>query len=236
MGRMFEKRKHRIFARNAKMSKIFTKIGREITMAVKSGGPDPGGNSRLRAAIQNGKANNMPKDRVDAAINKAAGKDEASFEELLYEGYAPYGVALMIETATDNPTRTVANVRMYLTRNNGSLGTAGSVAFTFERKALFKIEDNGMDLDDLTLEAIDFGADEISREEDGIYITLDFVNYGKMQSFLESKGFTVLESEKMRVPTSTVELSPNQIETVQNLIDLIEDDDDVQAVFHNMRD
>lgn len=236
MGRVFEKRKHRIFARNDKLSKIFTKIGREITMAVKSGGADPNGNSRLRAAIQNGRAQNMPKEKIDNAIKKAVSKDESSFEETVYEAYAPFGVALMIECATDNPTRTVANLRMYLSRNNGSLGTTGSVGFLFERKAFFKLEDKGIDADELTLEAIDFGAEEVAKEEDGIYITTDFTDYGKMQSFIEQKGFTIIESSKLRVPTTTVELSESQVESVNALIDILEDDDDVQAVYNNMKD
>ena len=163
MGRVFEKRKHRIFARNDKLSKIFTKIGREITMAVKSGGADPGGNSRLRAAIQNGRAQNMPKEKIDNAIHKAISKDESDFQEIVYEAFAPFGVAMMIECASDNPTRTVANLRMYLSRNSGSLGTTGSVAFMFERKAFFQLEDKGIDMDELTLEAIDFGAEEVSK-------------------------------------------------------------------------
>ena len=205
-------------------------------MAVKSGGADPGGNSRLRAAIQNGRAQNMPKEKIDNAIHKAISKDESDFQEIVYEAFAPFGVAMMIECASDNPTRTVANLRMYLSRNSGSLGTTGSVAFMFERKAFFQLEDKGIDMDELTLEAIDFGAEEVSKEDDGIYVTTDFLDYGKMQSFIEQKGFTIIESSKLRVPTTTVDVNEAQIESVNALIDIIEDDDDVQAVYNNMKD
>jgi YebC/PmpR family DNA-binding regulatory protein len=235
MGRIFEKRKHKMFARYAKMAKIFTRIGKEIAMAAKSGGPDPTVNPRLRLAIQNAKANNMPKANVDAAIKRATNKDEKDYEEIVYEGYAPHGIAIVIETATDNPTRTVANIRMYLTRAGGSLGKTGSLDFLFERKGVFKINPNNKNLDDLELQLIDYGLEEINKEEDGeVYIYTDFKDFGNMQKGLDEVGVEIISAELERIPTNTIKLSPEQQAEVLALIEKIEDDDDVQNVFHNL--
>jgi len=235
MGRIFEKRKHTMFARFDKMAKGFTKIGKEIAIAVKQAGPDPAGNPRLRAAIQNAKSINMPKDRVEAAIKRASGKEEKDFEESIFEGYGPYGIAMLIECASDNNTRTVANIRMYFSRANGALGTSGSVAFMFERKGVFKIDDTGRDLEELELELIDFGLEEISKNEDGTFIYTDFTDMGKMQKALEEKGIPILSTTKQRFPATTVELNEAQQSEINALIEKFEDDDDVQAVYHNMK-
>lgn len=235
MGRIFEKRKHRMFARYAKMAKAFTRIGREIAIAVKQGGPDPGGNPRLRMAIQNAKSVNMPKDRVEAAIKRASSKDEKDYEEVVYEGYAPHGIAVVIECATNNPTRTVANVRMYFNRAGGSLGKTGSLDFLFERKGVFKVKGDGLDLEELELELIDFGAQEVYDVEGEVIIETAFEDFGNMQKGLEEKNIEVLSAEVTRIPTNQTELSEEQMNEVQDMIDKIEDDDDVQAVFHNMK-
>ena len=216
------------------MSKAFTKIGKEIAIAVKQGGPDPDNNPRLRLAIQNAKGVNMPKDRVDAAIKRASAKDSSNYEEMTYEGYAPHGVALIVECATDNPTRTVANVRMHFSKGNGSLGTSGSVGFMFEHKGVFKIAKEGVNLEELELELIDFGAEDIVQDEDGIYIYTKFQDFGSMQKGLESKGITPVSAEKQWIPTTTKELSEPQEEDVMKLIEMLEEDDDVQAVYHNL--
>lgn len=235
MGRIFEKRKHKMFARYAKMAKIFTRIGKEIAMAAKAGGPDPSVNPRLRLAMQNAKANNMPKANVDAAIKRATSKDEKDYEEVVYEGYAPHGIAVVIETATDNPTRTVANVRMYLTRAGGSLGKTGSLDFLFERKGVFKINPGNHNLDDLELQLIDSGLEEINKEEDGeVYIYTDFKDFGNMQKALDELGIEIISAELERIPTNTTKLTPEQQAEVLALIEKIEDDEDVQNVFHNM--
>jgi YebC/PmpR family DNA-binding regulatory protein len=234
MGRIFEKRKHKIFARMDKMAKAFTKIGKEIAIAVKNGGADPENNPRLRLAIENGKAVNMPKDRVDAAIKRASFKDSSNYEEITYEGYAPHGVAVMIDCATDNPTRTVANIRMYFSKGNGSLGTSGSVSFMFDRKGVFKIAREGISLDDLELDLIDFGAEDIVPEDDGIYITTRFSDFGSMLKGLESKGIVPVSSEKQWLPLNTKEVSDAEAEDVFKLTEMMEDDDDVLAVYHSM--
>lgn len=235
MGRVFEKRKHKMFARYDKMAKTFTRIGKEVVIAVKQGGPDPGMNPRLRTAIQNAKGVNMPKDRIDAAIKRASSKDEKDFEEFVYEGYGPHGVAILIETATDNTTRTVANIRMHFNRGNGALGKTGSLEFLFERKGVFKIANNSkINLEELELELIDFGAEEIEQEEDAIYISTPFAEFGVMNKALEDKGFTILSAEKLRIPNTLVELNEEQQAEVEKLIDTLEEDDDVQVVFHNM--
>jgi YebC/PmpR family DNA-binding regulatory protein len=235
MGRIFEKRKHKMFARYAKMAKIFTRIGKEIAMAAKAGGPDPSVNPRLRLAMQNAKANNMPKANVDAAIKRATSKDEKDYEEVVYEGYAPHGIAVVIETATDNPTRTVANVRMYLTRAGGSLGKTGSLDFLFERKGVFKINPGTHNLDDLELQLIDSGLEEINKEEDGeVYIYTDFKDFGNMQKALDELGIEIISAELERIPTNTTQLTPEQQAEVLAMIEKIEDDEDVQNVFHNM--
>jgi YebC/PmpR family DNA-binding regulatory protein len=234
MGRIFEKRKHKMFARYAKMAKQFTRIGKEIAIAVKQSGPEPSNNPRLRMAIQNAKSVNMPKDRVDSAIKRAVAKDTAHYEEIVYEGYAPHGVAVVMECATDNPTRTVANIRMYLTRANGSLGKTGSLDFLFDRKGIFKLPKGNLNVEDLELDLIDFGAEEVFEDEGDIYIYTSFTDFGAMQKGLEEKGLEVASAELQRIPTSTVQLTEDQIKEVEAMIEKIEDDDDVQAVYHNM--
>ena len=225
------------------MSKDFTRIGKEIVMAVKEGGPNPDSNARLRTAIQNGKGVNMPKDRVDAAIKRASGKDEKDYQEVVYEGYAPHGVAIVVETATDNPVRTVANVRMYFNRGNGALGTAGSSDFTFTRKGVFKLAAEGLDRDELELELIDVGAEDVyeTTEEDEhgaehqyIVVETAFTDFGQMQQALGAKGANVVSATLQRVPNTTVSLTDEQAEEVEKLNDKLEEDEDVQAVYHTM--
>lgn len=235
MGRIFEKRKHRMFARYAKMAKAFTRIGREIAISVKQGGPDPGGNPRLRMAMQNAKSVNMPKDRVEAAIKRASSKEEKNYEEVVYEGYGPHGIAVVIEAATDNPTRTVANVRLYFNRAGGSLGKTGSLDFLFERKGIFKISAEGQNLEELELDLIDFGAEEVYTDENFIIIETAFTDFGKMQKGLEEKNIAVISAELTRIPNNLTELTAEQQKEVTDMIDKIEEDDDVQAVFHNMK-
>jgi YebC/PmpR family DNA-binding regulatory protein len=233
MGRAYEFRRGRREKRWDWMSKAFTKFGREISMAVKAGGPDPDLNSKLRVVIQNAKTANMPKDRIENAIKKASSKEAGNFEEMVYEGYGPYGVAILVESATDNPTRTVAMVRMHFTRNEGTLGKTGSLDFLFERKGVFKINAAGLDKDELELELIDFGADEVEQVE--IYVYTPFQDFGRMQKALEEKKINVMSSELQRFPTSTVEVSPEQEEEILELIDKFEQEDDVAAVYHNMK-
>ncbi|HYK76859.1 MAG TPA: YebC/PmpR family DNA-binding transcriptional regulator [Daejeonella sp.] len=239
MGRAFEFRKERKFKRWAKMAVQFTRLGKEIVMAVKSGGPNPDANSRLRTAIQNAKAVNMPKDRVEAAIKRASNKDESNYEEIVYEGYAPHGVAVLVETATDNTNRTVANVRSYFTKTNGALGKTGSLDFIFSRKSVFRFEPGEMDLDELELELIDAGLEDLYVEADeegkdvGVIHTA-FEDFGKMQKALEEKGITVLSAKLERVAQSTTSVTEEQAADVLKLIDRLEEDDDVQAVYHNM--
>jgi YebC/PmpR family DNA-binding regulatory protein len=236
MGRIFETRKSTMFARWAKMSKAFTKVGKEIAMSVKQGGPDPATNAKLRAVIQNAKAMNMPKDRIESAIKRALGKEEKDLEEVVYEGYAPHGVALIIETATDNPTRTVANLRLYLNKAGGSLSTQGSVGFMFERKALFRIADTGQDLEELEFSLIDSGAEEVTRTPEGIVIKADFKDYGSMQKALEAMNANIQESLLKRfATTAAAELTDDQEKEVSDLLEKLEDDDDVQNVFHNIQ-
>jgi len=224
-----------MFARFARMAKAFTKMGREIAVAVKQGGDDPANNPRLRMAIQTAKNLNMPKDRIDAAINRASMKDTENFQEIVYEAYAPHGVALMIECATDNPTRTVANVRHILSKHSGSLGASGSVAFLFERKGVFRITTTGLNVDELELELIDFGADEIEHGDGEAIIYTSFEDFSGMQKALEDKNLNVLSAELQRIPTSINELDDASADDVGRLIDKLDEDDDVQAVFHNMR-
>jgi YebC/PmpR family DNA-binding regulatory protein len=236
MGRIFEVRKSTMFARWDKMAKQFTRIGKEIDIAVKQGGPDPDNNSALRRCIINAKAVNMPKDRVDAAIKRAMGKDKTDYNEMLYEGYAPHGVALLIETATDNPTRTVANVRMHFNKANGSLGTSGSVAFLFNHVGEFKIKNNNLNIDELELELIDYGLEEIGENAEGnIVIRTRFSDFGHMSKALEEKGIDLITAELTRIPTSTIELPEEQANDVLKLIDNLEQDDDVQKVYHNLK-
>ncbi|TVR38306.1 MAG: YebC/PmpR family DNA-binding transcriptional regulator [Cryomorphaceae bacterium] len=235
MGRAFEFRKERKFKRWSKMAKQFTRIGKDIAMAVKEGGPDPETNSRLRAVIQNAKAVNMPKENVERAIKKASAKDSGDdYKELIYEGYGPHGIAILVETATDNTNRTVANVRSYFTKHNGSLGTSGSVEFMFERKCHFKIVKTGQDLEELELELIDFGAEEVFDEEDGVMIYGPFEAFGAIQKALEEMGAEIISSGFERIPTTTKKLTEEQEAEVEKLLEKIEDDDDVQQVYHTM--
>jgi YebC/PmpR family DNA-binding regulatory protein len=236
MGRIFEVRKSSMFARWDKMAKNFTRIGKEIAIAVKSSGPDPNNNPALRRCYLNARAVGMPKDRVEAAIKRAMGKDTSNYEELLYEGYAPHGVAVLVETATDNPTRTVANVRMHFTKGHGTLGTSGSVAFGFKHMSEFKIKKNQLDVDELELELIDFGLEEIGENEEGnIIIRTPFNEYGNMSKALEERKLEVISAELTWVPSSTMELNEEQANEVLKLVDHLEQDDDVQKVYHNLR-
>ncbi len=234
MGRAFEKRKHKMFARYDKMAKAFTRVGKDIAIAVKEGGVNPEYNARLRAAIQNARGVNMPKDRIEAAIKRASSKDMKDFEEISYEGYAPHGVALIIETATDNPTRTVANIRMYFNKKNGSLATTGSVTFMFQRKGLFKLDASKVSLDDIELDLIDAGALEIEAEDGQIWVYTDYNDFGNMQKFLEDKQLETVSNELCYIPLNHKELSEEQMDEVLDLIESIEADDDVQRVFHNL--
>lgn len=236
MGRIFQTRKATMFKRYAKMAKQFTKIGREIVMAVKMGGPNPDGNPRLRMIMQNAKAVNMPKVNVEAAIKRASEKDTSNYEEIIYEGYAPHGVPVLVECTTNNPTRTVANVRMYFSRAEGALGTNGSVSFMFEHKALFKIDVANLNADDLELELIDFGLEEISLDEETnqYIIQTTFTDYGKMQSALEERKIPVLETTKTYMPTTTKELTEEQEKEVMAMIEKMEEDDDIENVYHNI--
>ncbi|MBV8253894.1 MAG: YebC/PmpR family DNA-binding transcriptional regulator [Chitinophaga sp.] len=236
MGRIFEVRKSTMFARWDRMAKQFTRIGKDIAIAVKAAGPDPDNNPALRRCIVNAKAVNMPKDRVDAAIKRAMGKDKTDYEEVVYEGYAPHGIAIMVDTATDNTTRTVANVRMHFNKCGGSLGNSGSVGFMFNRVGEFKVKNAGQNLDDLELELIDFGLEEIGEDAEGnIIIRAAFTEFGNMSKALEDKGLEVISTELKRIPANLVELSEDQAKEVLELVDRLEQDDDVQAVFHNLK-
>ncbi|MFM7380762.1 MAG: YebC/PmpR family DNA-binding transcriptional regulator [Bacteroidota bacterium] len=231
MGRAFEYRKARKFARWDKMSKTFTRIGREIAMSVKAGGPEPESNTRLRAAIQNAKAANMPKDRVEAAIKKASNKDEKAYEEVIYEGYAPHGIAVLVETATDNPTRTVANVRHIFSKYGGSMGTSGSVGFLFERKATFRLDPGDRPADELELELIDAGAEDVQVEDGEWTLTAAFTDYGQVQKSLENLGIQIISSELAYISTMTKSLDESHAEECIRLMDMLEEDDDVQNVY-----
>ncbi len=216
------------------MAKTFTKIGKEIAIAVKQGGPDPESNPRLRTLIQNAKTNNMPKDRVDAAIKRASSKDEKDYEEVVYEGYGPYGVAILVETATDNSTRTVANIRMYFTRAGGALGKTGSLDFIFTRKGVFKFDAANIDKEELELELIDHGLDEIEEEEGELVVYTPYTEFAKMQKFLEEKGIHIKSAQLQRIPNTSVALTQEQEDEIMELIEKFEQDDDVQAVYHNV--
>ncbi|MBX2888873.1 MAG: YebC/PmpR family DNA-binding transcriptional regulator [Ferruginibacter sp.] len=236
MGRIFEVRKATMFARWDKMAKNFTRIGKEIVIAVKAGGPDPENNPALRRCYINAKAVNMPKDRVEAAIKRAMGKDHSNYEEITYEGYGPHGVAIMVETATDNPTRTVANVRMHFTKGNGTLGTSGSVAFSFNRMGEFKIKNKNQNLEELELDLIDFGLEEIGEDTEGnIIIRTSYNDFGSMAKALDEKGIEVETAELTRIPANTVELGEEDANDVLKLVDKLEQDDDVQKVYHNLK-
>ena len=239
MGRIFEVRKSTMFARWDRMSKQFTRIGKEIAIAVKAGGPEPDTNPALRRCVQNAKSVNMPKDRVEAAIKRAMGKDTENFEEILYEGYGAYGVAILVETATDNPTRTVANVRSYFNKCNGNLGTSGSVSFQFKKMGVFKLNMEGIDPDELELELIDFGLEELgegSGENDTTVLVLRcaFTDFGNLQKALEDKKITPISAELEWIPTTTVPVTDEQADEISKLIDKLEQDEDVNKVFHNM--
>ena len=235
MGRAYEYRKARMYKSWGSMSKTFTRISKEIIMCVKSGGPDPANNSRLRVLMQNARAANMPKDTVMGSIKKAAGKDQADIKEFVYEGYAPHGIAVLVETASDNHTRTVANVRSYFNRTGGALGTSGSVGFLFEHKCIFKVKGKpGQDLEELELSMIDEGAQEIFAEEENIIISGEFEDFGAIQKYLEDNGFEIISAEFERIATQTKELTPEQAAEVEKTLVRFEDDDDVTNVFHNM--
>lgn len=235
MGRIFEKRKYVMFARFKKMSKAFNRIGKDIEIAVKAAGPDPKSNSHLRIAIQNAKSVNMPKDRIEAAIKRASNKDTSGYFEIIYEGYAPHGIAVVVECATDNQTRTVSNVRHHFKEYGGSLATTGSIAFMFERKGLFKIAvEKIKDIDEFELEMIDHGLDELTGDEQFLYVYTSFHNFGAMQKALEEKGIEPSSTELQYVPTTTKELTDEQKKEVNELIEAMEEDDDVQNVYHNM--
>jgi YebC/PmpR family DNA-binding regulatory protein len=235
MGRAFEFRKARKMKRWGKMAVTFTRIGKEIAMAVKQGGPDPENNPRLRVAVQNAKAENMPKDRVEAAIQRASNKDSKDYQEVVYEGKGPYNVSIIIETATDNPTRTVANIRVPFNRNNGELIKTGSLDYIFDRKCIFKIDPAGQNLEDLELQLIDYGLEEIEQVEDETLVYTAFTDFGNMQKGLEEQGITIISVDKERIPNMFVELTPEQLEEVNKLIDRLEEDEDVQNVFHNIK-
>lgn len=239
MGRIFETRKHTMFARWDRMAKQFARIGKEITIAVKAGGGDPANNPLLRRVIQNARSVNMPKDKVEAAIKRALGKDAEDFTEIVYEGYAPHGVAVMVETATNNPTRTVSNLRTHFNKGNGTLGNSGTVAFLFKRMGVFRLDPAGLDPDELELELIDAGLEEIGettgeKGEPQLLLRCAFNDFGQLQKALEDRGITPISAESEYVPLTPVELPENQATEVLRLIDRLEQDDDVQKVFHSL--
>lgn len=236
MGRAFEFRKARKMKRWSAMAKTFTRLGKDIVMAVKDGGPDPDANSRLRAIIQNAKAANMPKDNIERAIKRASDKNTEDYKEVLFEGYAPHGIAILIETATDNNNRTVANIRSYFNKCNGSLGTSGSVEFMFDHSCNFRIPSEGLDPEELELELIDFGAEEVFQDEDGIHIYAPFESYGAIQKELEEREIEILSSGFERMPQVTKKLDAEQVADVEKLLEKIEEDDDVQNVYHTMEE
>ena len=236
MGRAFEFRKARKMKRWSAMSKAFTRIGKDIVMAVKEGGPDPDANSRLRAVIQNAKAVNMPKDNVERAIKRASDKSLGDYKEVLFEGYAQHGIAVLIETATDNNTRTVANVRSYFNKTDGSLGTSGSVVFMFDHTCNFRIDGEGLDLEELELELIDHGIEEIFEDEDGVLIYAPFESFGDIQSYIETNNIEILSSGFERIPQVTKKLSEEEAADVEKLLEKLEEDDDVQNVYHTMEE
>lgn len=242
MGRAFEYRKARKLKRWGNMSKTFTRIGKEITIAVKASGPDPANNPRLRALLQNARSENMPKDTVERAIKKATDKEAGDYKEITYEGYGPHGIAIFVEAATDNNTRTVANVRSYFTKHGGSLGTQGSLTFLFDHKSVFKIKPkDGLSLEDLELELIDYGVDELHEDEDeegntSIVLYGGFEDYSNIQKYLEENSFEIISSEFVRIPNDLKDVTPEQREGINKLLDKLEEDEDVQNVFHNMRE
>ncbi|TQD40182.1 YebC/PmpR family DNA-binding transcriptional regulator [Haloflavibacter putidus] len=235
MGRAFEFRKERKMKRWSAMAKAFTRIGKDIVMAVKEGGPDPDTNSKLRAVIQNAKSVNMPKDNIERAIKRASDKSLGDYKEVLFEGYAPHGIAVLIETATDNNTRTVANIRSYFNKCNGSLGTSGSVEFMFDHTCNFKVNAPNQNIEDLELELIDFGVEEVFEEDDAIVLYAPFENFGSIQKALEEKDIEIISSGFERIPTVTKSLTEEEQKDVDKLLEKIEDDDDVQNVYHTMQ-
>lgn len=237
MGRAFEYRKARKLKRWGNMSRTFTRIGKEITIATKAGGPDPSTNPRLRVLMQNAKAANMPKDTVERAIKKATDKDAGDYKEITYEGYGPFGIAIFVEAATDNNTRTVANVRSYFTKHGGSLGTQGSLTFLFDHKSVFKIKPkDDVSLEDLELELIDYGVDEIEADKDEIVLYGEFEEFANIQKYLESNGFEIVSAEFERIPHELKEVTAEQRVTIDKLLEKLEEDEDVQNVFHNMKE
>lgn len=237
MGRIFETRKHTMFARWDRMAKQFTRIGKDITIAVRTGGTDPANNPALRRIIQNARAVNMPKDKIEAAIRRASGKDQANYEEILYEGYGPHGIAILVETATDNPTRTVGNVRNIFSKFGGNLATTGSVGFQFRKLGAFRLDPAGIEQDDLELYLIDHGLDEMGegtgeKGEPQLVIRCGFQDFGQLQKALEDRGLTPLSAEHEYLCTAPVALPEDQAAEVLELIDRLEQDEDVQKVFH----
>lgn len=235
MGRAFEYRKATKMKRWGNMARVFTKLGKQITIAVRESGPEADTNPRLRVLMQQAKKENMPKDNVERAIKKATSRDEADYKEMVYEGYGPHGIAIVVETATDNPTRTVANIRSYLNRHGGSLGTSGSLEFLFDHKSVFHIaKKEGVELDDLELELIDFGVDELVEDEGEIILYGEYTSYSAIQKYLEEHGYEITTAEFERIPNDLKHLTEEQRASIHKLIDKIEDDEDVQNVFHNM--
>ncbi len=236
MGRAFEYRKARKFKRWGQMAKVFTRIGKDIVLAIKNGTADPATNSRLRAVLQNARAANMPKENVERAIKRATSKDQEDYKEMVYEGYGPHGIAVLIESTTDNPTRTVANVRSYFNKLGGSLGTTGMLDFIFDRKCIFKIKNTDLDVEDLELTLIDYGAEEVFLDEEANQILIygEFTAFGTLQHYLEENKYEIEEADFERIPNDTKTLSEAETEEVEKLIERIEEDDDVQRVFHNM--
>ena len=236
MGRAFEFRKARKMKRWSAMSKAFTRIGKDIVIAVKEGGPDPDSNSKLRAVIQNAKSVNMPKDNIERAIKRASDKSVGDFKEILFEGYGPSGIAILVETATDNNTRTVANIRSYFNKHNGNLGTSGSVAFMFDHTCNFKINKENIDIENLEFDLIDFGVEEVFEEDENILIYGPFDSFGEIQRELESKKIEIISSGFDRIPNNLKEVGNEDRDENEKLLEKIENDDDVQNVFHNMKD
>lgn len=235
MGRAFEFRKARKMKRWGNMAKTFTKIGREIAIAVRDSGPEPSNNPRLRVLMQNARAANMPKENVERAIKKASSKDQENWDQIVYEGYGPFGIAIVVETATNNKVRTVGNVRSYFNKADGSLGTSGSLSFMFEHKCVFKVKaKEGLDLEELELEMIELGVSEIFADEDEINIYGEFESFGAIQSYIEEQSFELVSADFERIPTDTKTLEPEQVEKIEKLLAKFEDDEDVTNVFHNM--
>lgn len=237
MGRAFEYRKAKKLKRWGNMARVFTKLGKEITIATKAGGPDPDINPRLRVLMQQAKKENMPKENVERAIKKATSKDYTDYKEMNYEGYGPFGIAVFVETATDNTTRTVANVRSYFNKHGGSLGTSGSLEFLFEHKVIFHVGNKeGVSLEDLELELIDFGVEELEEEGDEIVLSGEFSQNSAIQKYLEENGFEITSAEFIRIPNDLKEVTPEQREQLDKLLEKLEEDEDVQNVFHNMKE